>query len=182
MAELSQLGSLDSEKWLDIPGFTDFRPVILVKKCHTVGSSQISYLCRLGRFPVGAVSRTRLSDLYWNILVTWPNHRSWDICIRRSGSTFWALRISQLRSLSRSVTPRTLRKIQSLPLVLEIDKIIATLSLPLPSVGARVLHTWTRLARSQYGSLNGVATQCRRVVQGTPHKQSVLVAKKSRWA
>jgi len=47
MAELTQLGSLDSEKWLDIPGFTDFRPVLLVTKCHAVDSSQISHLCRL---------------------------------------------------------------------------------------------------------------------------------------
>jgi len=47
MAELTQLGSLDSEKWLDITGFTDFRPVLLVTKCHTVDSLQISHLCRL---------------------------------------------------------------------------------------------------------------------------------------
>ena len=36
MAELTQLGSLDSEKWLDIPGFTEFRPVFFATKCHTV--------------------------------------------------------------------------------------------------------------------------------------------------
>jgi len=47
MAELTQLGSLDSEKWHDILGFTDFRPVILVTKCHTVGSSHIFHLCCL---------------------------------------------------------------------------------------------------------------------------------------
>jgi len=47
MAELTQLGSLDSEKWLDIPGFTEFRPVFYAMKCHTVDSSQISHLCRL---------------------------------------------------------------------------------------------------------------------------------------
>jgi len=48
MAELTQLGSVDSEKWLvEIPGFTDFRSVLLVTKCHTGDSSQISHLCRL---------------------------------------------------------------------------------------------------------------------------------------
>ena len=46
MAELTYLGSLDSEKWLGIPGFTDFRPVLFVTKCHTENSSQISHLCR----------------------------------------------------------------------------------------------------------------------------------------
>jgi len=40
MADLTQLGSLDLEKWLvDIPGFTDFRPVLLVTKCNTVDTS-----------------------------------------------------------------------------------------------------------------------------------------------
>jgi len=47
MAELTLLGSLDSEKWLDIPGFMDFGPVLFVTKCHTENSSQISHLCRL---------------------------------------------------------------------------------------------------------------------------------------
>jgi len=47
MAELTQLGSLDSDKCLDIPGFTDFRPVLLATNCHTGDSSQISHLCRL---------------------------------------------------------------------------------------------------------------------------------------
>jgi len=48
MVELTQLGYLDSEKCLvDIPGFMDFRPVLLAAKCHTVDSSQISHLRRL---------------------------------------------------------------------------------------------------------------------------------------
>ena len=47
MAELTQLGSLDSERWFDIPGSTDFRPVLLVTKFHTVDSSQISHLLGL---------------------------------------------------------------------------------------------------------------------------------------
>jgi len=47
MAELTQLGSLDSEKWLDIPGFTDFRPVLYATKCHTPRT--------LGKYPISAV-------------------------------------------------------------------------------------------------------------------------------
>jgi len=47
-----------------------------------------------------------------------------DICAlsipRRCGPTFRALRISQLRTLSRSVPPRTHRINRSLPLALEI--------------------------------------------------------------
>jgi len=44
MAELTWLGSLDLEKWLDILGFTDFKPVLFVTKCYTENSSQISHL------------------------------------------------------------------------------------------------------------------------------------------
>ena len=40
-------GSLDSEKWHDVPGFTDFRPVLFVTKCHTENSLQLSHLCPL---------------------------------------------------------------------------------------------------------------------------------------
>ena len=43
LADLTQVWSLDSEKWLDILGF---RPVLFVTKCHTENSSQISHLCR----------------------------------------------------------------------------------------------------------------------------------------
>ena len=71
------------------------------------------------RFHLCVASRTCLVILSWDILDTWPNQRSWDLSIRRSGSKFRALRISQLRSLSQSVfTSCTLRKIPSLPLVL----------------------------------------------------------------
>jgi len=42
-----------------------------------------------------------------DILDTWPNQKSCYLSIRRSGSAFRALRISQRRSLSRSVTPVT---------------------------------------------------------------------------
>jgi len=41
-------------------------------------------------------------------LVTWSNHRSGDL--RRNGSVFTALRISQLRTLPRCATPSALRK------------------------------------------------------------------------
>jgi len=47
MAELTLLGSLDSEKWLDMLGFTDIRPALFVTKCLKENSSQISHLCRL---------------------------------------------------------------------------------------------------------------------------------------
>jgi len=60
--------------------------------------------------PVDKASRTCLADLTWDNLVTRPKHRSWDHCIHRSGSTFRTLWISQLRALSRSITPWTLRK------------------------------------------------------------------------
>jgi len=59
----------------------------------------------LGRFPMGLASRTCLANISWDILDTWLNQRSWDLSIRRSGSAFRARRISQLRILSRCVTP-----------------------------------------------------------------------------
>ena len=59
----------------------------------------------LDRFPVGLASRTCLASLSLGILDKWPNPRNYDLSIWRSGSTFRALRFSQLRSLSRSVTP-----------------------------------------------------------------------------
>ena len=48
-------------------------------------------------------SRGYLANFSWHILVTWPNQR--NLFIRRNGATFRALRISQLRTLSRSVPP-----------------------------------------------------------------------------
>jgi len=41
------LGYFDSEKWLDIPGFTDVKLVHFVTKRHTLNSSQKSNNCRL---------------------------------------------------------------------------------------------------------------------------------------
>jgi len=61
----------------------------------------------LGRFAVGLASKACLASLLYGVLDTWPNKRSCDILIRTSGSTFSALQISQLRTLSRSVTPGT---------------------------------------------------------------------------
>ena len=56
-------------------------------------------------------SSTRLAKLSCGILVTCTNHLSWDVSVRKiSESTFKALRILQLRTLSRNVTPWTLRK------------------------------------------------------------------------
>jgi len=61
----------------------------------------------LGRFPLGVASKTCLTNLSRGILNRWLNQQSWDLSIRRSCSTFRALRISQLRTLSWSVTPWT---------------------------------------------------------------------------
>jgi len=41
------MGSLDSEKRLDIQSFTNFTAVHFVIKCHTVNSSQNFHLCCL---------------------------------------------------------------------------------------------------------------------------------------
>jgi len=53
------LGSFDSEKWRDIPGFTDVKPVHFVTKRHTLNSSQKSRLCRLflGKYSFSRYSR-----------------------------------------------------------------------------------------------------------------------------
>ena len=64
----------------------------------------------LGRFPVGVVSRSCLANLLWDVLVTWPKQRSWDLSIRRSDSTVRAVRMLQLRPWSRSVTLWIFRK------------------------------------------------------------------------
>ena len=64
----------------------------------------------LGRFLEGVASRSCLADNSWNILDTWMNQRSWDICIRWNDSTFRTLRSTQRYTLSRSVTPWTPRK------------------------------------------------------------------------
>ena len=63
----------------------------------------------LGHFSVGFASRTCLPNLSWDIPVTWPNNRSWDFSIRRSGSIL-AVRISQMHTLSLNVTPQTFLK------------------------------------------------------------------------
>jgi len=64
----------------------------------------------LGRFLMDIANKTRLANLSWNILVTWPNQRNWDLSIRRRGSAFKVLRISQLRTMLRNITPWTLLK------------------------------------------------------------------------
>jgi len=58
----------------------------------------------LGCSPVGFANRSCLTSPSCGILDAWPNYRGCDLSIRRSGSTFKALRISQLCTLSRSVT------------------------------------------------------------------------------
>ena len=54
--------------------------------------------------PVGVVSMTWFASLSWSILVTYPNHRSWDQSMRKSrGSTFRGLWILVLRIWSNSI-------------------------------------------------------------------------------
>jgi len=65
-------------------------------------------------------SRTYLANLLWNFLDTWPKQRNWDLSILRSGSTFRVLRISQLLTLSPSVTLWTLCIFPSLSFALGI--------------------------------------------------------------
>ena len=64
----------------------------------------------LGPVPVGVFRRNCLVNISWSIVITWTNHCGWDLRIRRSGSTFRALRISQLLTSSCSVTQWTLLK------------------------------------------------------------------------
>jgi len=69
---------------------------------------------------MGVPNKTSTSNRSLGILVTIPNHCGWNLPIRRRGSIFRAERISQLRTLSRSVNSRTLRKISSLSTILKI--------------------------------------------------------------
>ena len=68
------------------------------------------YLFSSGPLSRGFSQQDLLRRLSWGILDTYLNQR-WDLTIRwRNGSTFSVLRISQLRTFSRSVTPWTLCK------------------------------------------------------------------------
>jgi len=73
-------------------------------------SSQLVLERPVDHFSVGVACMTRIANLSWGILVTWPHNRSWDLWIRKSGSTFKVLRISLLSTSSRSVTQWDLRK------------------------------------------------------------------------
>ena len=64
----------------------------------------------LGRFPRDVASRSCLASLSWDILDTLPGKRYWELSIRRNGSTFRALWISQLRTLLHNDNPSTIRK------------------------------------------------------------------------
>ena len=82
MAKVAQLESLG---WH--PGFTDFRPVLIITKCHTENSSQISHLCRLfiwhyafsrhRRFMTTNENRNKDRFKNWKLWVLWklPFHR-----------------------------------------------------------------------------------------------------------
>ena len=66
------------------------------------------------RFPVGVASGACLANISWDILNTWSNQRSWDLSIRKSSSTFMALRISQLRTCRNVSRHELFAKIPSL--------------------------------------------------------------------
>ena len=57
----------------------------------------------LGHFPVGVASRTRVVNLFWAILDTWPSHCSWDLWSWRNTSIFKDFRIIQLLNFLRIV-------------------------------------------------------------------------------
>ena len=64
-----------------------------------------------GLLPFALASKACLGSLSWGILLTWPNHLSWDLSIRRSNvSMLRDFRIPELRTLLNSVTPSILRK------------------------------------------------------------------------
>jgi len=65
-------------------------------------------------------NRTFLENISWNILVTWPDHRSQNLW-KKCGSTFGVLQTSQMHSFTHSIMPWTLCKFPSLPLVLEVN-------------------------------------------------------------
>ena len=64
-----------------------------------------------GLLPFALASKACLGRLSWSILLTWPNHLSWDLLIWRSnGLMRKAFRISELRTLLNSATPSILYK------------------------------------------------------------------------
>ena len=68
--------------------------------------------CPHGLLPFALASKACLWSLSWGILFTWPNNLSWEFSIRRSNcSMLRDFRISELSTLSGSVTPSILRKI-----------------------------------------------------------------------
>jgi len=83
----------------------------------------------LGRFPVGVDGSPK--DLVRYSFLGHFRHNcrinSWDHSIRTSGLTFWASWISDLCSLSRSVTPRTLRK-HPISAVYSFDSILSVVT------------------------------------------------------
>ena len=77
---------------------------------------QLLHLGRpLGRFHVGLASRACLTSLSWGILDTWPNYRSCVLSIRRSGSTFRALRIWQSCEICREVSHQGRNEGETMP-------------------------------------------------------------------
>ena len=73
----------------------------------------------LGSFPVGVANRTRLADLSWAFSTRGQTIVT-GICLFEDVVLHWGLYEFHSYALSRSITPWTLRKILSLPLVFEI--------------------------------------------------------------
>jgi len=56
-----------------------------------------------GRFPVAVANMINLANISWDILVTCSNHRSWDLSMEKWLGIQGFIRISQLRTLWRSI-------------------------------------------------------------------------------
>ena len=73
-------------------------------------SSPLGAWTTFGPLCHGCSQKNTSQQFSYELVATWPNHRSWDLSVRRSGSTFKVLRTSRLRTLSQTVTQWTYRK------------------------------------------------------------------------
>ena len=80
---------------------------------NKIGPSRSSRSSKLMFFflPFALASKACLASLSWCILLTWPNHLSWDLSIWKSnGSMLRDFRFSELRTLLNGAIPSILRK------------------------------------------------------------------------
>ena len=81
------------------------------KILHVIGRLHLVLGYPTGLLLFALASKACLGGLSWGILLTWSNHLSWDLSIRRTnGLMLRDFRISELRTLLNSVTPSILRK------------------------------------------------------------------------